>query len=208
MYYTVYHITNLVNNKTYIGKHKTNDLDDDYMGSGIALNRAKLKHGIENFKKEIIHIFDNSQEMNEMEKKLVVINETTYNLKEGGNGGFDFINDNNMRADNSKNLLYGKDYIDRMKEKESYNRWVANGQSRMRPAYDKYIEETGGGVWRGKKHKPESINKQKETFKQIGHQQGEKNSQNGSMWITDGISNKKIKKGESIPDGWMRGRTI
>jgi hypothetical protein len=208
MYYTIYRITNLVNNKTYIGKHKTNNLDDGYMGSGIALNRAKLKHGIENFKKHIIHILSNDQEMNEMEKKLVVVNETTYNLKEGGDGGFDFINDNNLRPDNSKNLLCGKEFIDRLKKNGTYDLWVANGQARMRPGYDIYIKETGGGVWLGKKHKPESINKQKETFKRIGHSQGEKNSQHGTIWITDGISNKKIKKEESIPDGWRRGRTL
>jgi hypothetical protein len=37
-------------------------------------------------------------------------------------------------------------------------------------------------------------------------QKGEKNSQYGTMWITDGIVNKKIKKEQDIPFGWKRGR--
>lgn len=38
-------------------------------------------------------------------------------------------------------------------------------------------------------------------------QQGENNSQFGSKWITNGEVNRKIKKTDSIPDGWYAGRT-
>ncbi len=41
MYYTVYKITNQINGKIYIGSHKTNDLNDRYMGSGKYLIRAQ-----------------------------------------------------------------------------------------------------------------------------------------------------------------------
>jgi hypothetical protein len=37
-------------------------------------------------------------------------------------------------------------------------------------------------------------------------QSGEKNSQFGTMWITDGVTNKKIKKNDTIPEGWCKGR--
>ena len=51
-----------------------------------------------------------------------------------------------------------------------------------------------------------AIQKRKQTYKQIGHQQGEKNSQAGTMWITNGKENKKIKKNTFIPCGWNKGR--
>ena len=36
----------------------------------------------------------------------------------------------------------------------------------------------------------------------------EKNSQFGSMWITNGTKNMKIKKDSTIPEGWIKGRTF
>jgi len=35
---------------------------------------------------------------------------------------------------------------------------------------------------------------------------GEKNSQYGTMWITNGNINKKVKCDDIIPDGWYKGR--
>lgn len=84
----LYKITNLVNNKIYVGIHSTDNLDDGYMGSGKALHFAKIKYGIENFKKEIISFHDTIESLNEAEAAVVnkefVDRADTYNLKIGG----------------------------------------------------------------------------------------------------------------------------
>lgn len=63
-YFTIYKTTNLCNGKYYIGQHRTNNVNDDYLGSGIILKDAIKKYGKNNFKKEILFIFDNEYDMN------------------------------------------------------------------------------------------------------------------------------------------------
>lgn len=91
MYFTIYKITNKLNNKFYIGKHQTKDLNDEYLGSGVLIRRAIKKYGKENFEKEILFVFDNEAEMNAKEKELVTINSLnmneSYNIAPGGIGG-------------------------------------------------------------------------------------------------------------------------
>lgn len=57
----------------------------------------------------------------------------------------------------------------------------------------------------------DAIQKRKETFKRIGHQQGEKHSQYGTCWITNGSTNKKIKKEDIdlwVDKGYYKGRIV
>lgn len=75
----------------------------------------------------------------------------------------------------------------------------------------RYLSGELKSIWFGKKHKPETIEKVKRTYKEIGHQQGEKNSQYGTCWITKEGENKKIKKEELeifIQQGWKKGRNL
>ena len=91
LHYVIYQITNLVNGKIYIGKHKTENLDDGYMGSGTRISQLISKYGKNQFKKEIIKFFENRQKLSLYEKKIV--NEDTIkdplclNLIEGGDWG-------------------------------------------------------------------------------------------------------------------------
>ena len=90
-YFYFYKITNNINSKFYYGVHSTNNLNDGYMGSGIALHKAINKYGVENFTKEIIQFFDDEVSMYEYEKDFVneqlVKNTKCYNLTTGGGGG-------------------------------------------------------------------------------------------------------------------------
>lgn len=92
-HYLIYKIENTINGKHYIGQHQTDDVFDDYKGSGTYLHRAYEKYGIENFKKTILYDFDNFNDMNKKEKELVPLssctynNSMSYNLKEGGSNG-------------------------------------------------------------------------------------------------------------------------
>lgn len=89
-HYTIYQITNLINEKIYIGLHSTDNLDDGYMGSGLNIHRAFKKYGIENFYKDIIFDFDNPEDMIQKEIELVdrkfVNRKDTYNIMLGGQG--------------------------------------------------------------------------------------------------------------------------
>jgi hypothetical protein len=185
MYYTIYKITNIVNNKIYIGKHQTEDLDDGYMGSGLILGHAIKKYGIDKFFKEILYVFDSEEKMNNMEKEIVnkefLLREDVYNLKEGGKGGF--LTRPKMTKEKAKKIsITMKKYYEKMP-----------------------------GTFTNKKHTEETKKKIGESNSK--HQYGEKNSQYGTMWIhnkTEKI-NKKIKKEDIniwLNTGWEIGRKL
>ena len=65
------------------------------------------------------------------------------------------------------------------------------------------------GALNGRYKKPmteEHKNNLKKTYEITGHAKGEKNSQYGTMWINNGLINKKMKKEGDIPPGWAAGR--
>lgn len=64
----------------------------------------------------------------------------------------------------------------------------------------------GSGGWDGINTSPVIAEKRKEKYKEIGHQQGNKNSQFGTKWITNGTEEKKIPTQDDIPSGWRKGR--
>ena len=91
VYYTIYQTTNNINGKIYIGNHITQNINDYYLGSGIAINRAIKKYGKENFTKEVLYLAENEDELVEIEAVLVdldfVERTDTYNIMTGGFGG-------------------------------------------------------------------------------------------------------------------------
>ena len=194
MFYLIYKITNKLDGKIYIGSHKTKKVDDGYMGSGKYLNRAYQKYGMENFTKEILFVFDNETEMNEKEKELVIISESTYNLCEGGKGGFGYINSvgKNFYKDHDKvainNLAKGK---------EALQEYYASGKHKeiMKPVIQKIHEKYPEGIWKGKKHTPETIKKLSGHNRQNGElnsQYGKPRSEETKQKIRQALLNKKL----------------
>jgi hypothetical protein len=88
-YYFIYLTKNLINNKCYIGWHATNNLFDNYIGSGKILKKAIKKYGSENFINGIIE-FSNEKEILKKEiywiKEMKTLYPNGYNLTLGGEG--------------------------------------------------------------------------------------------------------------------------
>lgn len=215
MYYCLYEIRNILNDKIYVGVHKTKNLDDGYMGSGKVIRRAIEKHGVENFTKVILETFEDDASMYAREKEVVtdefLDREDTYNLRRGGTGGFDFIN--KVGA----NIYEGHADIARHHMKLAKSR-----QSELfkDPAYSKNVRLKISNTlkdkwkqdefhWIGKNHKESS--KQKIGEKNSISQTGIKNSQYGTCWVYNESGNKKIKKDDLqqyLDAGYMKGRLL
>lgn len=248
-----YKITNRVNGHFYYGIHSTNDINDGYMGSGVALKRAFKKYGIENFSKEIIKYFGTRKEAAKYEEEnvtMALINEEDcYNIVPGGEKypcvGMITMYDNvekkfvllplekyqfgkkryspmgegmvcaTENATGIRKMINAEEYY---KNKDAYT----HHRIGKAPAKDKngkiFLVETSDErlkigeltyIQTGTKHPKEWSTKVKKRFKEIKHQQGEKNSQYGTIWIHKDNAVKKIKKeeeGKYINIGWKRGR--
>lgn len=103
MKYIVYLTTNKVNNKIYIGVHKTENPDkfDGYLGDGVTINdrssyrncrtpfeAAVNKYGPKNFIRKTLKVFDNLIDALDLERWLVcpefIARKDTYNITLGG----------------------------------------------------------------------------------------------------------------------------
>lgn len=97
-HYLIYEIKNKLNGMIYVGKHVTDDINDSYMGSGIRILYAIEKYGIENFEKTILFECSSEEEMNKKEAEIVnedfIARDDVYNIKLGGEGGWDEVNKN------------------------------------------------------------------------------------------------------------------
>ena len=210
MHYLIYKITNRLNNKIYVGKHKTENKDDDYLGSGILIERAIAKHGKENFVKEILFELPDEDTMNQKEADIVdedfVSRDDTYNLKLGGIGGWDFINENGLNAQSkselSANGKKGAGTGNQIKQSlwETDTEWRNAYREKMSMA-QRIRFSIGRGAFTGRKHTPET--REKMRVAKVGVFDGRKNPSFGKHWITNGVEN---KLSDTIPAGWRRGR--
>ena len=73
MHYLVYKITNTVNNRIYIACHKTENIDEGYMGrhSGLSIDLDINTYGIDKFDIEILYNFTNPEDLFNSESQVV-----------------------------------------------------------------------------------------------------------------------------------------
>lgn len=190
-YHYIYKTVDLRNGNYYLGMHSTSDLEDGYLGSGKRLRHTIRKYGKENFKLEILEFLPNRESLVKREKELItediIKDPKCINLIKGGQGGF--ISEEQQRFRSLKAAAALKQKF--LSDPESKKSWIEK---------IKLARKLATPI----KHK-------EETKKKIGlanskHQTGEKNSQFGTMWITNGKINKKIKKDSIIQEGWNKGR--
>lgn len=217
MFYIIYQTKNKITNSIYIGQHKTNDLNDGYLGSGLILGRAIAKYGKENFEKTILYFCNSQEELNEKEKELVneefVNRPDTYNITLGGGSWFHCNGKNHNNKHNYRKTGFLQKTNDGI---YPIAKWLNSLSDVEFKEYCKHISDAVkkhisifGSWWSGKHHSEETKQKMHETHLKNHHQQGSKNSQYGKHWWKDPNDKTKsmpIKEGDSIPEGWIKGR--
>ena len=214
IHYLVYKITNLINGMYYYGQHKTKNPYDDYMGSGLMLENAKAKYGIDNFVKTILFDFDTKIEMNQKEIELLPeiscyhSNPMCYNLAVGGKGGDlgpEVRKKISEAISGEKNGMYGKKLSkeslkkisDKLKGQPNYNHggWHHTDNAK-RNISEKNI---------GKTHTEES--KQKIRIARANQKNLTLDSAKGKHWYHDPITNvEDMLFDKDVPACWIRGR--
>lgn len=125
----IYITINRVNGRSYIGKKHFNHGWENYLGSGKILQQAINKEGEDNFYKVIIGFAKTEEELDDMEKEIIAINNATknkdfYNISDGGKGGnvFSGYTEEEFRAYcksrcGENNPYYGRHHSDEVKKK-------------------------------------------------------------------------------------------
>lgn len=199
-HYTLYKTTNTINGMIYIGVHLTDNPTDRYLGSGRELKEAIKKYGRSNFKKEILFIFDNVEDVFNKEKEIVDDKfrkrQDTYNCSIGGGG-------------------WGMAGVKLTKETRDK---MSKARTGIKRTFTKEHCENLSKVKKGKKQAADLVKKRiapligrtkephtDEVKKKISE------TKIGSIWITNFILNKTatIKPellDKYISEGWIKGR--
>jgi len=185
--------------------HSSDNLDDGYVGSGKRLGYSINKHGLENHVCEKLDFFDTREELRERETKIVdknlIEDSSCINIALGGGGGW-IDEEHQLKCSSaggkaiSHKLKTDADFSKTWKTKVGANfksRWENN-------EFDKSGKNNG---FYGKHHTEESKQKQRKADRTAV-----KNSQYGTCWITNGKENKKIHRGDNIPECYRLGRKM
>lgn len=210
----IYKITNNLNGKTYIGQHKYNSdkhsddyeslITDGYWGSGILINKAYTKYGLDNFAKDILvsHL-ECKEAADEAEKVFIKCYKETgkaeYNIADGGIGGAlkGFTGHHHseesklktsLAISGSNNGMYGKHHSEETKKKMSQK---AFGHKRCLGHHQSEESKVKNRLAHLGKHPSE------ESRKKMSQ------SRKGQHWFNNGITSTRAFE---CPEGFVPGR--
>jgi hypothetical protein len=148
----IYKTTNLLNNHFYIGKHVSYSINNTYLGSGKRLLNELKKYGKTNFKKEVLYILNNLEDLDKKEAEIITIDllkdTNCINLILGGLGSWHYVN--------TKCLKGYKFWGDQEKVKKHRE------ESSIRMKALNVTGKVPRGAFIGRKHTEETKNKMRE----------------------------------------------
>jgi len=203
MAHYVYKITNKLNGKWYIGKrkHKT-PYSDPYMGSGKLILEAIKKYGKNSFDKMVLKVFDTNEEAAKYEASLVtketISTSMSYNMHEGGHGGFAHLNDGS------------KEHKDRSKlgAQKSSGRYHPNwGKQKFRKNDKHTLSASKKAIKARKAIKNNDPDKWKKIYEKVSEYQKNYNFMKNKVWcVPINAKNSSIKRvydENNIPEDWI-----
>lgn len=195
-----YKITNTITQEFYFGSRYVvdepeTDLWIKYFTSSSAVKSLIRQYGKDSFIIEVVNIYFDKDKCFWDEQGLIkesITDPLCLNRQYVNNGGVAFINTGHSDATRIK-ISKSKVGKDRSKfDKDQKQKWSLNGRISM-------MNES-------------SIEKKLHTYKEINHQQGCKNSQFGSRWISHPELGSKKCNGDSLNEylsnGWVIGRKL
>lgn len=199
-YHYTYKTTCDVSGRYYVGMHSTDDLDDGYLGSGKRLWYSINKHGKDNHRLEILEFFDSREKLRVREAELVdedmLQDPMCMNLMPGGEGGFV-----SAEVQFKRSRAGGLAREQNISEERKHSICSMGGKKSV---------ELGVGLhgpnnkrFEGKTHTEDTKARIGEKMQQV--QAGKKNSQFGTCWINNGVISKRVKRTDSLDEGWVYG---
>lgn len=162
-------------------------------------------------------MFDTPAEMYAREAEIVteefLLRDDVYNLRRGGSGGFEYINKIGKQGFSDTEVakkargITREILIQKYGSISEFSKKCANSDAAKikRKNTRKERNITSSPIHA---QTPEANAKRIKTMHENGHQVGQKNSQYGKMWITDGVQSRSVFKTDLIPEGWRKGRVL
>jgi group I intron endonuclease len=199
----VYKTTNLITGKSYIGSHCTDNIDDNYIGSGRLFLKSVRKNGKENFIREILEICIDASLARLREEFYIsefgTLEPSGYNLSPVGGIGFNgSFHSGATKEKMSKwqkgktyEELYGPEKAAEMREKQSLAKLGKNTPRKNKGHKQELIEKYG--LKEGVERYNSFIEKQR-------------SSHEGKEWSKDQMIFMKEKMKGKEP--WNKGKTL